>query len=86
MLSPRMQPTPKVLASAVGARDDADVGECYFATCLDPATVEAIGTYDGVSGVMETVALCLCERHAAAMRDEELVLATCCATSQPPPT
>jgi hypothetical protein len=39
------------------------LGECYFASCRNPATVEAIGTYDSVFGLQETVALAVCERH-----------------------
>jgi hypothetical protein len=48
--------------------------ECDFAECNDPPTVEAIGTYDGVFGIEETVALALCRRHADALRDDVLLL------------
>jgi hypothetical protein len=36
--------------------------------------VEGIGTYDGVFGIEETVALTLCRRHADALRDELVIL------------
>ncbi len=52
------------------------MGECYVAACGDTAIVEAIGTYDGVFGIVETVAFALCERHAEALRNEVVVLAT----------
>ena len=49
---------------------------CYFTTCSTPATVEAIGCFDKVFGIEQTVALALCERLAASLRDEVLVLDT----------
>jgi hypothetical protein len=52
------------------------VNKCFVIGCDETATVEGIGTHDGVCGIVETVALCLCERHAAALRNEVLVLAT----------
>jgi hypothetical protein len=52
------------------------VGECYFATCRNPAMVEASGTYDSAFGLQETVALAVCERHAEALGDEVVLLQT----------
>ena len=48
--------------------------ECYVPWCTDPATVEAIATYDLVFGIEQTVALALCRLHADALRDELLLL------------
>jgi len=48
--------------------------ECYVADCTDPPAVEAIGTYDCVFGIEQTVALALCRRHADAVGDELVVL------------
>ena len=50
--------------------------ECYFATCLEPAAVEAIGIYDFACGVEQTIALALCEDHAESLRDEVILLTT----------
>jgi hypothetical protein len=55
---------------------DVRARECYFATCDEPAAVEAIGTYDGVFGLDETVPLVLCDRHASLLRDHVIVLST----------
>jgi len=49
---------------------------CYFAECDEPPTVEAIGTYDRVFGIEQTVALARCRRHADALADELLLLET----------
>jgi hypothetical protein len=51
---------------------------CRFTTCSSAATVEEIGTYDGVVRIEETVtiALALCERHAGALRNEVVLLET----------
>ena len=46
-------------------------GECSL--CAEPAATEAIGTYDGVFGIEETVPLALCRRHADALRDELVI-------------
>jgi hypothetical protein len=49
-------------------------GECYFLRCAEPATTEAIGTWDVVFGVERTVPLALCRSHADALRDEVVLL------------
>jgi hypothetical protein len=46
-----------------------ETAPCYFSTCGDVGTVEAIGTYDALFGTSETVAMMLCERHAAILQD-----------------
>jgi hypothetical protein len=50
--------------------------ECYFVQCREPPAIEAIGSYDGVFGIKETVAVVFCERHAKDLADEVLVLMT----------
>jgi hypothetical protein len=50
--------------------------ECFFVSCSEPATVEAIGTYHGAVDLEETVALVLCERHALALQDGLVLLQT----------
>src|SRR5215212_2976872 len=66
--------------SSVGVGQDvngATMSDDRFLTCCtDAATVEAIGTYDEVFGIQETVAMMLCERHAAALRDVVVVVDT----------
>jgi hypothetical protein len=49
---------------------------CYFTTCTDVGTVEAIGTYNAVFGTRETIALMLCERHAARLQDVVVLVTT----------
>jgi hypothetical protein len=49
---------------------------CWFVPCADPASVEAVGTWDRVCGIEQTIALALCRRHADALRDELLLLET----------
>jgi hypothetical protein len=49
---------------------------CYFATCGNVATVEAIGTYNALFGLEETVAMMLCERHAAIIEDVVVLVTT----------
>jgi hypothetical protein len=43
-----------------GMRTDPLVRECWFVTCGEPAAYEAIGAYNDVFGIDETVALVLC--------------------------
>jgi hypothetical protein len=50
--------------------------ECFFASCAEEASLEAIGTYQGALGLDETVALVLCERHAHALQDGLVILET----------
>ena len=50
--------------------------ECFYVGCSEAPTVEAIGTYSGVFGVEETVALAACVRHISFLGDEVVMLAT----------
>jgi hypothetical protein len=49
--------------------------DCYWEPCPELATVEAIGTLDAW-GIIETVVLRLCDRHAATLDDEIVILET----------
>jgi hypothetical protein len=72
-----MRETPiDALEIDLAPREDPAMPECYFATCGEPAAVEAIGTYDFACGVEQTIALVLCERHAESLRDEVILLTT----------
>ena len=42
---------------------------CFLAPYNAAATIDAIGTYDALFGLDETVAMMLCERHAEAVED-----------------
>jgi hypothetical protein len=42
--------------------------------CTEPASVEAIGTWDVVFGVERTVPVALCRRHPDDLRDEVVLL------------
>jgi len=46
-----------------------DSAPCFFPTCDAAATIEAIGTYNALFSLDETVAMMLCERHAKAVND-----------------
>jgi hypothetical protein len=63
----------RAVRAAIGGMGAAS-GTCYFVTCAEAASVEAIGTWDVVFGVERTVPLALCRRHADALRDELLLL------------
>ncbi|HYF10947.1 MAG TPA: hypothetical protein VEC09_01455 [Actinomycetota bacterium] len=49
---------------------------CYFSTCESAATVEAIGTYNAMFGLDETVAMMLCVRHASTIQDVVVLITT----------
>jgi hypothetical protein len=49
---------------------------CWFFDCPQPAILEAIGRYEDLFGVEETVPMFLCEQHAATLRDHVVLLAT----------
>jgi hypothetical protein len=53
-----------------------DSAPCYFATCDDVASVEAIGTYNAIFGTDETVAMMLCARHAETIQDVVVLVTT----------
>jgi hypothetical protein len=49
---------------------------CYFSTCENAGSIPAIGTYNAIFGLDETVAMLLCERHAAVLQDVVVLVTT----------
>jgi hypothetical protein len=49
---------------------------CWFAPCQEPVLVEAIGTYEDVFGLEQTVPMALCDRHARIIQDNVVILRT----------
>jgi hypothetical protein len=47
---------------------------CWFTPCPDPVAFDAIGTYDDVFGIEETIAMALCSQHAEVVGDDLVVL------------
>jgi hypothetical protein len=47
--------------------------ECWFVTCGEAATLDAIGTWDDASGIERTVAVALCRFHAEALSAELVI-------------
>jgi hypothetical protein len=47
---------------------------CWFVPCPDEPVYEAIGTYDNVFGIEETVAMAPCPWHAEKLKDDVVVL------------
>jgi hypothetical protein len=50
--------------------------QCYFSACRDPETIPAIGTYNAIFGLDETVAMVLCDHHAAVLQDVVVLVTT----------
>jgi hypothetical protein len=47
---------------------------CWFTPCPDPVAFDAIGTYDNVFGIEETIAMALCWQHAEVVGDDLVLL------------
>ena len=49
---------------------------CYFSSCPNLGTIPAIGTYNAIFGLEETLAMALCDRHAVILNDVVVLVTT----------